>query len=302
MTLTVAGLLDLLWLRRETPTRFTGWSPPDGARRIYGGQMLAQSIMAMGQTVREPHRLHSMQGYFLQPGDVTKPITFDVRIIREGRNFSTRLVLALQDDTPIFSGAASFQSPEGEYRHFQAMPEVPPPERMQSEEAFYADQLHLLENCRSHVPLIMRLFERRSDQWRRWLEPGPLPPVNGIWCRLREPCGDDPLLAHALLAYVCDLDLMSTAMRPRGRGSLDRTMQAASLDHAMWFHAPIHPERWFYYDLEGPCATNNRGLGRGALYQDGYLVGTAMQEGLLRERRDHRPDHQRNEAYGPMGR
>lgn len=302
MTLTVAGLLDLLRLRRETLTRFTGWSPPDGARRIYGGQMLAQSIMAMGQTVREPHRLHSMQGYFLQPGDVTKPITFDVRVIREGRNFSTRLVLALQDDTPIFSGAASFQSPEGEYRHFQAMPEVPPPERMQSEEAFYADQLHLLENCRSHVPLIMRLFERRSDQWRRWLEPEPLPPVNGIWCRLREPCGDDPLLAHAVLAYVCDLDLMSTAMRPRGRGSLDRTMQAASLDHAMWFHAPIHPERWFYYDLEGPCATNNRGLGRGALYQDGYLVGTAMQEGLLRERRDHRPDHQRNEAYGPMGR
>ncbi|VVD33765.1 acyl-CoA thioesterase [Paraburkholderia dioscoreae] len=302
MALTVAGLLDLLRLRRETLTRFTGWSPPDGARRIYGGQMLAQSIMAMGQTVREPHRLHSMQGYFLQPGDVTKPITFDVRIIREGRNFSTRLVLALQDDTPIFSGAASFQSPEGEYRHFQAMPEVFPPERMQSEEAFYADQLHLLENCRSHVPLIMRLFERRSDQWRRGLEPGPLPPVNGIWCRLREPCGDDPLLAHALLAYVCDLDLMSTAMRPRGRGSLDRTMQAASLDHAMWFHAPIHPERWFYYDLEGPCATNNRGLGRGALYQDGYLVGTAMQEGLLRERRDHRPDHQRNEAYGPMGR
>lgn len=302
MTLTVVGLLDLLRLRRETLTRFTGWSPPDGARRIYGGQMLAQSIMAMGQTVREPHRLHSMQGYFLQPGDVTKPITFDVRVIREGRNFSTRLVLALQDDTPIFSGAASFQSPEGEYRHFHAMPEVPPPERMQSEEAFYADQLHLLENCRSHVPLIMRLFERRSDQWRRWLEPEPLPPVNGIWCRLREPCGDDPLLAHAVLAYVCDLDLMSTAMRPRGRGSLDRTMQAASLDHAMWFHAPIHPERWFYYDLEGPCATNNRGLGRGALYQDGYLVGTAMQEGLLRERRDHRPDHQRNEAYGPMGR
>jgi acyl-CoA thioesterase II len=302
MTLTVAGLLDLLRLRRETHTRFTGWSPPDGARRIYGGQMLAQSIMAMGQTVREPHRLHSMQGYFLQPGDVTKPITFDVRVIREGRNFSTRLVLALQDDAPIFSGGASFQSPEGEYRHFQAMPEVLPPERMQSEEAFYADQLHLLENCRSHVPLIMSLFERRSDQWRGWLEPGPLPPVNGIWCRLREPCGDDPLLAHAVLAYVCDLDLMNTAMRPRGCGSLDRTMQAASLDHAMWFHAPIHPDRWFYYDLEGPCATNNRGLGRGALYQDGYLVSTAMQEGLLRERRDQRANHQRNEAYGPMGR
>jgi acyl-CoA thioesterase-2 len=86
------------------------------------------------------------------------------------------------------------------------------------------------------------------------------------------------------MAYISDLDLMNTAMRPRGYGSLDKNTRAASLDHAMWFHAPAQPDRWFYYDLNGPCATNNRGLGYGALYQDGRLISTAVQEGLLRMR------------------
>lgn len=288
MSVTVPDLLRLLRVQPESVDVFAGWSPVDGARRVYGGQILAQSIMAMGQTVREQHRLHSMQGYFLQPGDVTKPIRFVVQRIREGRNFSTRLVQASQEGTPIFSGAASFQVVEGEHERSSAMPAVPPPEQMQAEEAFYAAESSLLESRRSHVSLIMSLFERRSNQWRAWANPGPQLPANGFWCRLRAPCDDDPLLCHALLAYVCDLDLMSTAMRPRGYGALDRHARSASLDHAMWFHAPIRPDRWFYYDLSGPCAANNRGLGAGALYQDERLVATAMQEGLLRVDGDQR--------------
>jgi acyl-CoA thioesterase-2 len=284
MSLTVTNLLRLLRVQREDENLFRGWSPAGGAKRIYGGQMLAQSIMAMGQTVRDSHLLHSMQGYFLQPGDVTKEISFEVRRVREGRNFSTRLLLAFQDGTPIFSGAASFQAPEGEHERFASMPPVASPEDMESEEAFYGSERYLLENCRSHIPLIMSLFERRSELWRSWLNPGARPPVNGIWCRLRAPCGDDPLLCQALMAYISDLDLMNTAMRPRGYGSLDKNTRAASLDHAMWFHAPAQPDRWFYYDLNGPCATNNRGLGYGALYQDGRLISTAVQEGLLRMR------------------
>ena len=282
MALTVSELLSLLRVREERSHVFAGWSPLDGVRRIYGGQLLAQSIMAMGQTVREPHRLHSMQGYFVHPGDVAKKIRFDVHPVREGRNFSTRHVFVTQDGQAVFIGAASFQTPEGDHERLPPMPVVPPPEQMQAEADFFAREAHLLERRRSHVSLIMQLFERRSEMWRPWLDPGVRPPVNGLWCRLREPCGDDPLLCHAVLAYASDLDLMTTAMRPRGYGQMDRRARSASLDHAMWFHAPVRPDRWFYYDMTGACAMNNRGLGAGALYQDGRLVGTAMQEGLMR--------------------
>ncbi|WP_110948835.1 acyl-CoA thioesterase [Pseudomonas bohemica] len=283
MAVTVSDLLCLLRLERQDQWLFNGSSLTSGAQRVYGGQMLGQSIMAMGQTVPEAHHLHSMQGYFLQPGDVQKTISFNVQPIRDGRNFSTRLLLACQEGRPIFSGAASFQHAEGVHRRLSPMPSVTPPLGMISEAEYYADELPLLAGCHSHTPLLMSLFERRSEHWRSWVRPGPRDPVNGIWCRLREPCGDDPLLCQALLAYVCDMDLMNTAMRPRGVGALDPSAHAASLDHAMWFHAAVQPDRWFYYDLAGPGAVNNRGLGSGSLYQDGVLVATAMQEGLLRE-------------------
>lgn len=285
MPFTVTDLLRLLRLERQDQWQFSGYSPTGGAQRVYGGQILGQSIMAMGQTVPEAHRLHSMQGYFLQPGDVHEPIDFKVQPIREGRNFSTRLLLACQGERTIFSGAASFHRIEGEYRRLAPIPGVAPASEMISEAEYYTDELPLITGSNSHTPLLMSLFERRSEHWRSWINPGPREPVNGIWCRLREPCGDDPLLCQALLAYICDLDLMNTAMRPRGVGALDPSAHAASLDHAMWFHAPVQPDRWFYYDLSGPSAVNNRGLGCGSLFQDGLLVATAMQEGLLRERR-----------------
>lgn len=282
MAVTVSDLLSILRVREGHRHVFSGESLVDGVRRIYGGQLLAQSIMAMGRTVREAHGLHSMQGYFVHPGDVTKPIRFDVQPVRDGRSFSTRRVVVTQEERVVFMGAASFQAAEGSHERLPLMPNVPPPERMPAEAEFFAREAHLLERRRSHVSTIMQLFERRSDTWRPWVDPGVTAPVNGLWCRLRAPCGDDPLLCHAVLAYASDLDLMTTAMRPRGHGTMDRRTRSASLDHAMWFHAPVRPDAWFYYDMSGPCASNNRGLGAGALYQDGRRVGTAMQEGLMR--------------------
>ncbi len=282
MAFNVKDLLRILLLERQDRWTFNGESPSEGARRVYGGQMLAQCIMAMGQTVHQGHHLHSMHGYFLQPGDVREPILFRVQPLREGRNFSTRQVTASQGDRQLFSGAASFQRQEGDHRRLAAMPAVRPASELPSEAEYYAGEQHLLTTGLSHKPLLMSLFERRSEHWRSWEAPGPRAPVNGIWCRLREPCGEDPLLCNAVLAYLCDMDLMNTALRPRGVGMLSPSAQAASLDHAMWFHAPIQPDRWFYYDLSGPGAVNNRGLGSGALYQDAVLVATTMQEGLLR--------------------
>lgn len=283
MSFSVQDLVKLLQVERLDEFRFQGESPMQGTPRVYGGQIVAQAIMAMGRTVREEHNLHSMQAYFLRPGDITKHIIFNIQPVRDGRSFSTRSLLAWQGDKLIFQASASFQAKEGDHERFRSMPAVSTPDSLESEEDFFARQAPPdADSPRFYAPFFMSLFERRSEHWRRLERPGQRAPANGIWCRLREPVANDPLLHQALIAYLSDLDLMYTAMRPRAIAALDPSAHAASLDHVMWFHQPARADEWFYYDLDGPCATNNRGLGAGAIYQNNRLAVTAMQEGLLR--------------------
>ncbi|HBK50963.1 MAG TPA: hypothetical protein DDZ74_17095, partial [Pseudomonas sp.] len=111
----VADLLRLLTLERLGSQTFIGHSTLLGAPRVYGGQLLAQSLMAMGATVPGEHHLHSLHGYFIQPGDVRRPLALQVEVLREGRNFSTRAVKVQQGKRLVFSGAASFHRAEGDY-------------------------------------------------------------------------------------------------------------------------------------------------------------------------------------------
>jgi acyl-CoA thioesterase-2 len=279
----LTDLIALLRLRRDGSLRFRGDSPTRGTTRVYGGQMLAQSIMAMGQTVPANHVLHSMHGYFLQPGDIHEEIVFDVEAIRDGRNFSTRLVTASQRGRAIFTGMSSFQIAEGDgHRRLRAIPEVSAPEALEGEDDFIQRQRLYPQSRTLFAPFFISLIERRSAAWRPLRDPGVRSARNGLWCRLRGTVECEPLMHHALVAYISDLDLMGTAMRPRGIGMLDPRAAPSSLDHAMWFHAPVRADEWFYYDLDGPCAVNNRGLGMGAVYQGGERVISAAQEGLLR--------------------
>ncbi|WP_201764714.1 acyl-CoA thioesterase [Vreelandella titanicae] len=281
--MTVDDLVELLRLERLDTYLFRGASPAGGTPRVYGGQLLAQSVMAMGRSAIGQRWLHSLQGYFLRPGDITRDMLFRIEPIREGRGFSTLALSVLQNDKPIFTASASFQAQEGSDEWRASMPRVAEPEALESEEQFLARVGSLDRSNGAVNPAFFHaLIERRSADWRHPVMPGRRAPKAGFWCRIRQPLGDDPLVHQALLAYVSDLDLMATAMRPRGIGGLHPAAQAASLDHVMWFHAPVRADRWFYYDIEGACSVGNRGLGRGEIYQDGQLVSTTMQEGLLR--------------------
>lgn len=283
MPFSIPELIALLRLVRIDSHRFAGVSPPHRRPRIYGGQMIAQSVMAMGQTVDPAHHLHSMHGYFLQPGDVQKDIEFQVDVLREGRNFSTRGVTAFQDGRAIFSAMSSFQVREGDgHAHLQCAPQGPPPEALESEAQFIDRQDGQDGSVRIGGRFFSALIERRSAHWQVLQGAAGAEPHYGIWCRLRERVDVEPLMHHALVAYISDLDLMNTAVRPRGISLWDPRAQAASLDHTMWFHAPMRADRWFYYDLAGVCAVNNRGLGLGGVFQEGLRVISTAQEGLLR--------------------
>jgi len=259
-------LLAIFVLEPLETNLFRGVHPPGTRGRLYGGQIMAQSLLAAGNTVKN-RSVHSLHGYFLRPGDPSIPVVFKVEPIRDGASFSTRRVVAVQRGHAIFSMDASFQAGESGVDHQSTMPGTAPPTRIPDlllNDAFIA-------------------FRENYAEMKKMV---PLPPRKRVWFRTNgSVADDDPLLHAALLTYQSDDDLLSTARHPH-RGSYDRSrMQGASLDHAMWFHRAARIDQWMLYDLDSPSAAQARGFNRGTIYTaDGVLVASTMQEGLMRFR------------------
>src|SRR6478609_966656 len=121
-------LVKLLALERIEENLFRGQSQDLGWGTVFGGQVLGQALSAAAQTVPAERPVHSLHAYFLRPGDVSKPIVYDVDRIRDGGSFTTRRVVAIQSGHAIFNLAASFQKPEPGFEHQDEMPEAPPPD------------------------------------------------------------------------------------------------------------------------------------------------------------------------------
>ncbi|UUX97572.1 acyl-CoA thioesterase II [Aquabacterium sp. J223] len=276
---------DLIALLRVEPLEhnlFRGQSADIGSPQVFGGQVLGQALMAAGRTVPGDRSVHSLHAYFLLPGDKRAPIVYEVERIRDGGSFTTRRVVAIQHGQRIFNFAASFHTPEPGVEHADAMPEVPPPESLRSED-------DLRREFAPRAPAALRRFfeptalEIRPVQTFHPLQPTPMPPRFESWMRCREPLPDEPLLHQALLAYASDWGLLRTAMLPHGLSFMDKGLRVASLDHAMWFHGDFRLDDWLLYATESPRAGGARGFCRGqAFTRDGRLVASMAQEGLVR--------------------
>lgn len=277
-------VLDLLDLEVIEKGIYRGPSRNFFGKNVFGGQVLGQALMAAGRTVegRLPHSLH---GYFLRAGDVTAPIVYQVENIRDGKSFATRNVKGIQHGEIIFLMSASFAVAEEGLEHQVPMPEVEGPEGIASEH-------DLRQKIAPMIPEKIRaVFERE-----RPIELRPIDPVNPFapakkearrfhWMKAQSKLPDDPLLHMCILAFASDFALMSTAMLPHGVSYMQNNMQAASLDHAMWFHRDFRIDEWLLYDMDGPNASASRGMNFGRIFtQEGRLVATVAQEGLMRLR------------------
>jgi acyl-CoA thioesterase-2 len=275
-------LIDILTLEPIEVNLFRGISPPDERLRIFGGQVVAQALMAAYRTV-EDRICHSLQSYFIRPGDPTIPVLYQVERSRDGKSFTTRRVLAIQKGEQIFNMACSFQAPEDGFDHQSAMPEAPGPEDTPSENdrwrELFKDKPEELERWVRDRPI-----ELRSIDPVNMLKPEPAPPHQLMWMRAQSSAGDDIALNQALLAYASDYSLLGTSMRPHGV-SWFSGVQTASLDHIVWFHRPTNFSRWHLYVQDSPSASGARGFNRGAIYrEDGVLVASTAQEALIRAR------------------
>lgn len=263
---------------------FRGTSPQTGWQRVFGGLVVAQALVAASRTVEAARRPHSCHAYFLHPGDPQVPLAYEVERLRDGRGFTTRRVLAHQHGRPIFALTASFQVPERGLEHAPAMPAVPDPDALPGE----GELAGLIEGAPETVRTYWRRerpIELRPVEPGRWLarreDAGP----QYIWMRAVGRLPDDPVLHEAALAYASDLTLLDTSLVPHGRGVFDADMQAASLDHALWFHGPLRADEWLLYAQDTPFAGGARGFSRGQVWtRDGRLVASVAQEGLIRVR------------------
>ncbi|SIT73493.1 acyl-CoA thioesterase II [Microbacterium sp. RU33B] len=280
----IAALLAVLDLAdndaRTTEDIFTGVSQSMPLGRVYGGQVLAQSIVAASRTLPEGRSVHSMHGYFLRPGDSSTGLTFSVDRIHDGRSFSTRRTQAFQEGVPIFSMIASFQDEDPGMEHQTPMPaDIPGPEDLSDDE----DHLSGLH------PMSKRLFAERPVDVRHVTKPiyltveGEHVPHQAVWMRTRRRLPDDPLTHRAALAYLSDLTIQESVLRAHGVPWATPGLKVASLDHAMWWHRPGRVDDWMLYVQESPNALGGRGLATGRIYsREGALLATVAQEIMVR--------------------
>ena len=277
-------LVETLQLERIEENLFRGRSPDTRPGRIFGGQVIAQSLLAAYETVETRH-CHSLHCYFIRPGDPTVPIVFEVDRSRDGGSFTTRRVVAIQRGKQIFNLAASFKDPEEGFTHQSERPAGPHWSELKDEAELMAE---FMKNAPEEAKRWMRgprPIEMRSADARTYFMGGPKPPEAQNWFRCRTPIGDDAHMHQVILAYASDMNLLSTAMRPYGVHWQTPGFQSASLDHAMWFHKPSDFNQWHLYAHDSPSAWDGRGLIRGSIYaEDGTLVASVAQEGLMRMR------------------
>jgi acyl-CoA thioesterase-2 len=279
----VDELVTLLDLTPLGENHYFGPQKPGGVGRIFGGQIIAQALVAATRTVDPDRVVHSLHAYFLRPGDEDFPVEYWVESDFDGRSYCNRRVVAKQGSKTILNLAASFQRPETGMAHQDAMPDVLPPDGLISETA-------LMASFAEQIPEQMRdrLMRPRPIEWRplstrAWMSTEPMPALQQGWFRLAKPIGDDPLLHRAVLAYITDQQLLGTCTLPHGLNWLQGELISSSLDHAIWFHDDFRVDDWMLFDTSSPWSGGGRGLNLGNIFtRDGRLVASVAQEGLIR--------------------
>jgi acyl-CoA thioesterase-2 len=277
-------LLDLLDLEPIEVHIFRGRNRPIGSPRVFGGQVLAQALVAAGRTVPADRFAHSLHAYFILPGDVEAPILYTVEPLRDGGSFATRRVTAIQHGRPIFNASLSFARDEAGLDHqMEAIPDAPPPEAVTPErDLAIAIAAHIPEPLRTALTR-ERPIDFRSVDPANPFAPEARPPHSQTWLRAAGALPESRLVHQAVLAYASDWGLLGTALLPHARSVFDGGIQAASLDHAIWFHRPFRADEWLLYALDAPSAAGARGFTRGSVFSaDGRLVASTAQEGLIR--------------------
>jgi acyl-CoA thioesterase-2 len=280
----IQELIDLISLEKKRENTFEGQNFQTSWGRVFGGQVLAQSLNAAYQTVPADRFAHSLHGYFILGGNLDLPITYEVDIIRNGKSFTTRRVVAFQEGRAIFNMSASFQLEQNGVAHQFSMPNFIPPEKLLSD----LEQLEVQNTDPKAYDRFKKIkpevIEFRPVEKLTLRDDVDAPAESNYWFRSKEATPFGLALQHQLLAYISDYGLLRTATLPHKKELSKSPTFYTSLDHALWFHRPFSLENWLLYAMDSPSASNSRGFSRGSIFdRDGLLVASTAQEGLIRQ-------------------
>lgn len=278
-------LVELLTLEKLEENIYRGISRNLVGKRVFGGQVLGQALRAASYTTDRP--AHSLHAYFLYGGDINAPIIYEVDRLRDGKSFVSRQVRAIQHGRVIFSAMVSFANPEEGLNYQHPEPDYPAPEALKSESELKEGILNFVpENVRASF-MRERHVEIRPIDPVNSFQPQPEAPFNAHYIRTHDRIPkqlDDISLHQAIVAFYSDFTLMTTALRPHGLSYISPSLQCASIDHAIYFHRPLRADEWMLYDMEATVSAASRGLNFGRMWQNGQLVCSTVQEGLMRLR------------------
>ena len=269
---------SLATLERLGDRAFRGPPAPDKGDALYGGHLLAQCLVAAAATVDGGRPAHSLHAYFLRPGDSDARVEIGIERVRDGRSFSARQAVAVQDGKERFRMIASFQAAEESPPYSGVrMPQAPPPDAVR----FTYDDFTLAETGASFWHGMDRPMDIRYVNPPARGEAASAPQL--MWMRIREPLPADAILHQAGIAYLSDSTLADNAMLPHGLRWPDSDFAGTSLDHAMWFHHPAKADAWLLFEQTVVVTGRGRGLVEGKFFdQAGKLVASCVQEALMR--------------------
>lgn len=282
------GLLRALELKPAGPDRFqVAAEPGQFTDRIFGGQLLAQALIAANATVAADMAPYSLHASFVEAGAPQHPVELVVDRVRDGRSSATRQVTLLQDGRPRLVATAGFRSASESF-------DSPAPGESPVADGVEPEKLPLIQQWAEQAPA------DRSERSRSWIDRPPAveirmaepttflggPPAQGKrphWMRLPRDIGDDPALHAAMLAYASDFFLMDIVFRAYPDPAAVGRLGGFSLDHVLWLHRPARFDRWHVHTQEALTVAEDRGLARGLIHDiDGNLVATVMQDVLVR--------------------
>lgn len=277
------ALLQLLDLETIDRDLFRGARDPEASGRIFGGQVVAQALIAAARTVDDARRAHSLHAYFVRPGDDAHPVIYHVERDRDGGSFSNRRVVAQQGGETILNMITSFHVEEDGLSHQDEMPDVPGPDGLRTDAEIAPELTHLPEGFRQFMarPRGVELKRVNLDPlYGRKTEP-----TQHMWFKLMAPSPEQQDVARAVLAYASDFALLGTSMLPHGLHWTHKGLRSASIDHAVWFHETPDVGDWLLYTMDSGWSGGARGFSRGRIFsRDGKLVASTAQEGLIRYR------------------
>lgn len=280
----LASVLNTLRLDRRGDESYRGHTNlRQLSGRVYGGQVLAQALVAAADTFEnaDDRLIHSQTAAFLAPGDIDKPIDFDVEVVNDGRSFSIRRIFASQEGRTIFTARDSFQLTQEGVEHEDRTPEVPWPDELPSS----IDVFSSMDSPAARFMSTTNAIDMRHVGGSLYFEPAQTRDTTSfIWFKTRSPLPAETsqTLQRALLAYAADQFMLEPIMRAHGLSWSTPKISLATLDHTAWWHRDVNMSDWVLAELHSPSAQGGRGLTLAKFHQGGRLIATMAQEGMVR--------------------